>query len=358
MVESRLQFWPPGRWRAAVWMTICLWLLGAATVETRAAQTGLMKAEFVVDSPAFDFSHSPSIVETKDGLLAAWVSGTQERALDVSLWMSRFKDGKWSKPQIIADGLILDERVRHPVWNPVFFQPKKGPLNLFFKIGPAPESWWGMVMASPDNGHTWGPPRRLSNNALGPIRSKPIEFKDGSVACGSSTESAGWQVRFERSEAPPFTWWSKSSPLNNAMEFAAIQPVLLPQRNGKLQMLCRTKQGVIAETWSTNKGVTWGKLQRTSLPNPNGAIDGIVLLEGMSLLVYNHSATDRSTLDVATSPNGENWRSSMVIESQKGGEFSYPSVIQTSDGLVHVVYSWNKRRIKHVVFDPWQFRTP
>jgi predicted neuraminidase len=40
-----------------------------------------------------------------------------------------------------------------------------------------------------------------------------------------------------------------------------------------------------------------------------------------------------------------------VLESEPG-EYSYPAIIQTSDGLVHATYTWKRQRIKHAVIDP------
>jgi predicted neuraminidase len=76
------------------------------------------------------------------------------------------------------------------------------------------------------------------------------------------------------------------------------------------------------------------------------------LADGRALLVYNHTARGRSPLNVAVSEGANLWKAALVLENEPGGEFSYPAVIQTSDGLVHVTYTWKRQRIKHVVLDP------
>jgi predicted neuraminidase len=85
--------------------------------------------------------------------------------------------------------------------------------------------------------------------------------------------------------------------------------------------------------------------------NPDSGFDAVVLKDGMRLLIYNHSTTARTPLNVAVSDDGKIWKSGPVLETEPG-EYSYPAVIQTSDGLVHVTYTWKRKRIKHVVIDP------
>jgi len=57
---------------------------------------------------------------------------------------------------------------------------------------------------------------------------------------------------------------------------------------------------------------------------------------------------------VAVSNDGRKWDAALELENEKG-EFSYPAVIQAADGLVHVTYTWNRKRIKHAVLDPSKF---
>ena len=124
--------------------------------------------------------------------------------------------------------------------------------------------------------------------------------------------------------------------------------------DGRLQALGRTRQGRIFETWSGDQGQTWSELKLTALPNPSAGTDAVTLKSGAHLLVYNHNVgpRDRSPLNVAVSKDGKEWQAALVLENDPGREFSYPAVIQTKDGRVHVTYTWRRQRIKHAVIDP------
>jgi len=61
---------------------------------------------------------------------------------------------------------------------------------------------------------------------------------------------------------------------------------------------------------------------------------------------------DRSPLNVAVSDDGEHWKAALVLEDEPKQRFSYPAVIQTSDGMVHILYTWKRKKMKHVVVDP------
>ncbi len=99
-----------------------------------------------------------------------------------------------------------------PCWNPVLHQAPDGPLVLFYKVGPSPDTWWGMLTTSSDEGQTWSSPRRLPPGILGPIKNKPLAQADGSLLCGSSTEHDGWRVHFERTTDLGKTWSGRGHP--------------------------------------------------------------------------------------------------------------------------------------------------
>jgi predicted neuraminidase len=317
------------------------------------ASPAIVKAEFIAEKPSFASSHASTIVETRDGLVAAWFGGSEERSPDVSIWLSHNDGRGWTAPEEVANGIDEKNRRRYPCWNPVLFLRKNSDLLLFYKVGPSPESWWGMVKVSDNSGKTWSKSKRLPKGIVGPVRNKPIEMADGTLLCGASSEDAGWRVRMEQTKNP-MKGWQHSPHLNGALEYAAIQPTILEHGEGKLQILCRTKQGKVTECWSTNNGATWSRMLATALPNPNSALDAVMLREGSALLVYNHLKQGRNMLNVAVSPDGSSWKAAVTLENEPG-EFSYPAVIQTSDGLVHVTYTWKRQRIKHVVLDPAKF---
>jgi predicted neuraminidase len=316
-----------------------------------AENPGVVKSEFVYEQAPFPSCHASTIVATKNGLAAAWFGGTDEGERDVGIWFSRNTGGSWSQPVEVANGK-QETGERYPSWNPVLFQPKEGPLLLFYKVGPRPSNWWGMLITSADGGTSWTKPRRLPDGILGPVKNKPVQMADGSLMCPSSTEDKGWRVHLETTRDFGLTW-SRTEALNDGQEFAAIQPSILTYPSGKMQLLCRSRQGRITEVWSEDGGKSWGRMSATSLPNPSSGTDAVMLKDGRALLVYNHTAKGRSPLNVAISSDGKTWQQALVLENQPG-EYSYPAVIQSADGLVHVTYTWKRQRIKHVVIDPRQ----
>jgi predicted neuraminidase len=208
-----------------------------------------------------------------------------------------------------------------------------------------------MARRSTDGGRTWSAPERLPDGILGPIKNKPIQLSDGDLLSGSSTEHDGWRVHFERSTDGGRTW-TATPPLNDGRTVGAIQPSLLTYADGRIQAIGRSRtSGRIFETWSSDAGRTWTPLAMTTLPNPNAGIDAVTLRDGRQLVVYNHTERGRSPLNVAVSRDGRTWTPVLVLENEPGLEFSYPAVIQTSDGLVHVTYTWRRQRIRHAVID-------
>lgn len=309
---------------------------------------GVVRSELIFEDAPTPKCHASSIVSTKSGLVAAWFGGKDEGARDVGIWVSRHAGEAWSAPTRVARG--MDGGEPSPCWNPVLFQPKSGPLLLFYKVGPGPDRWWGMLTTSEDGGANWAEARRLPDGILGPIKNKPIVTADGALLCPSSTEDEGWRVHFERTADLGRTW-QKTGAVNDGRTFGAIQPTILSLANERLLALCRSRQGKITETSSEDGGKTWGPMTATSLPNPNSGIDAVTLADGRHLLVYNHTAEGRSPLNVAVSEDGKAWRAALVLEDEPG-EYSYPAVIQAEDGRVHVTYTWRRERIKHVVIDP------
>jgi predicted neuraminidase len=308
-----------------------------------------MKSEFIFVKAPFEQCHASTIAESKGTLVSAWFGGTGEGHPDVGIWSSRYEQERWSAPLQVAKGTQSDGSPV-PCWNPVLFQPKSGPLLLFYKAGPSPRKWWGMIMYSEDGGIHWSEPRALPNGILGPIKDKPVELADAEILCPSSTEDHGWQIHFERTSGLGQAW-SATDPVNDGKDVSAIQPTLLRHRDDRLQALCRTRQGRIFQTWSTDHGKTWSQLTPTLLPNPNSGIDAVSLKDGRHLLVYNHTTKGRSPLNVAVSADGEKWQAALVLENDPG-EYSYPAVIQADNGLVHIAYTWRRLRVKHVVLDP------
>lgn len=323
------------------------------------AQINLVKSaeKMVYDTPPFKECHASTIVEVdENNFLMAAFGGSREGKNDVSIWLSQGNGTVWKKPVLIDTGLAENKEL-YPCWNPVLFQSMEGTLSLFYKVGPSPREWWGMVKTSDDMGKTWSKGIRLPQDILGPIKNKPVQLADGTILSPSSTETRtseglNWKVHIEKSVDDGKSW--TKIPIDQQSPYDVIQPSILVLEDQRLQILCRSRDNAVMQAFSEDQGSTWSPVTPTELPNPNSGTDALTLSNGQHLLVYNptkRGKNGRAKLAVAISQDGVDWKDVVMLEDQKNGEFSYPAVIESSDGKIHISYTYNRKNIKHVVLE-------
>lgn len=372
----------PGRFRATIMKMGHFWLFSLLSAAVAVTLAGAVRAargpgaaenpaltgrpqqptripaevsEFIFAQAPFEQCHASTLVELPDGdLLAAWFGGPREGDRNVAIWGARRSHGVWSAPQELAreKGVAC--------WNPVLFRLRDR-LWLFYKYGTSPKTWRGAYRTSSD-GNSWSAPTYLLLSSppggpelLGPIKDKPILLANGDVLAGSSVETpTTWQCWVEISHDACRTW-TKYGPIGvPGAPYGIIQPTVWETASGRLKMLTRSTEriGFICEAESADGGKTWTAARPTNLPNPNSGIDAVKMTDGTVALVYNHTHAGRTPLDVAFSrDDGRTWSPPYVLEDQPG-EYSYPAIIQTRDGMLHITYTWQRRRIKHVAIDP------
>ncbi len=315
--------------------------------------------EFLYKRASFPECHSASIVETKKGdLVATYFGGTKERNPDVCIWVSRKLKGKtdWTPPQMVADGVFSPD-YREACWNPVIYEMPNGELRIYFKIGVNVAKWKGWLVRSKDGGKTWGKREQLPDTIYGPIKNKPILNK-GRLISPTSDERDGWKLYFEYSDDLGKTW-KRTAYVDAEQGIKAIQPSIIVLPDGRLEALCRTRSRHIGVTYSNDNGETWSKLTFIDTPNNNSGIDAVNLQDGSYALICNDWPIEpdkekgaRTPLSIMRSQDGIHWNHWITLEDSPILQYSYPSIIQSRDGHIHVVYTWRRQRVKHVELIP------
>lgn len=310
----------------------------------------IVKEEFTFseDSRPFNNCHVSTIVEVgRDEFLVAYWGGSKEGASDVKIYTQRLKHGSWSSP------VAVEEEPTATVWSPVLFKAHNQ-LLLFFRVGPSFQTWTGCMRRSFDDGLTWSERELLPAGILGPVKNKPLLLKNGDLLCGSSMQS--WNAWASWMEVTPDIGktWKKHGPIkvpNHSM--SVLQPAPYYTQRGHLRALMKSHEhiGRICMSESRDDGCTWSDAVPTELPNPDSAIDAVKLFDGRLVLVYN--VTSRGILKVGVSyDDGDSWKEVLTLENTQGMEYSYPAIIQASNGLIHITYTHNRTQIKHVVLQP------
>jgi len=363
----------------------------------------ITKDEFLYEKAAFPQCHAATIVETRKGdLVASYFGGQHERHPEVCIYVSIKKKGakEWSAPILAGDGVFSDGS-RKACWNPVITEMPNGELWLFYKIGINVKDWTGWLVKSKDGGRTWSKREELPKGFLGPVKNKP-ELVDGRLLCPSSTEDNGWKFHMEIYDLKTKQWkyvgpveaeqamrcedmQTATAPgtvtvpgaftpgkkedieapdaggvadKNGMHPIDCIQPSILKLKDGRLQVLMRTRNGKIATSFSCDKGDTWSKVTLLDVPNNQSGTDAVTLKDGRHVLIYNDfqpfpgtKKGVRTPLSIAISDDGIHWRHALTLEDSPISQYSYPSIIQGKDGKLHAVYTWRRLRVAYKEID-------
>lgn len=340
-------------------VTVTILLCAAALPSAAGIRLKLLYQEYVYQPGDFPSCHASTIAETSQGeLLAAFFGGPYEGHPDCCIWLSRRGPEGWSEPVKVADGMT--DSVKVACYNPVLFQIPGGDLLLFYKVGENVQAWKGYLIKSSDGGHTWTSPEQLPGEFLGPVRNKPVLLGDRLI-CGSSLEKGGWRVYIEETDKN-CSHWTRTGPLNDMTgPVQIIQPTFFHHKGDDGEqtwsIYCRSRRSgdPIMSSSSPDCGHYWSEVFPTALTSNNSGIDGISIEEGKHLLVYNHPTAEkpaaRTPLVIALSDDLKEWRDELILEDAPDAEFSYPAVIRSADGLIHIVYTDRRTRIKHAVVE-------
>jgi predicted neuraminidase/peroxiredoxin len=307
--------------------------------------------------PGAAVHHCSTIAEAPNGdLLCLWYGGSFESADDQALFLSRLKksDRSWTAPTPLIQNPDM------PPGNAILFRDPKDRLWIVWgrMEGSRPTrrgTGWGhcrlLVRSSTDGGLTWSADREWPDTLGWLPRNAPIALKDGSfvlpMSIDTKTESGSVLARLNADGAT----WSRVGGLFDHGE----QMTLVQRNDGILLAYGRNKPFIVASE-SHDAGATWSKTVPTTLKCPGSAICMIRLKSGRLLVAHNdNDGEDRATLAIHQSEDeGRTWKDEKILEMEpdkERGEYSYPCLLQTSDGMIHITYTCRRYSIKHVAFN-------
>ncbi len=266
------------------------------------------------------------------------------------LFLSRRKKGSrfWSKPEIIV------RSPGKPPGNAILFTDKRNRIWLVWgrMDGTQPMlrgTGWDQCRlfyrTSDDNAATWTKDEPFYHDTLGWLpRNLTLPLADGALILPLSDELHGHGVdlSFFLSTKDNGATWTQSGIMRGGE-----QPTFIERSDGSLVAFLRTRPNIL-QSESKDGGKTWSEPHPTQFKNPDAGISVRRLKNGHVILVFNNQDNSRTPLHIALSTDeGRTWSEPLRLETNPG-EYSYPSVLQTSDGTIHIIYTFRRYSIKHL----------
>jgi predicted neuraminidase len=343
---------------------------GAGSPETESARRAnaepVFRERFASRSDTAEVHAATAYIHRADGLTAFWYGGSREGASDVAVYSARLEDSGWDQPRVVVERnqmtAQLSRKIRK-IGNSIVHQHPDGRLWLFF-VTVSVGGWAGSsinLIESADNGLTWSPAKRLVTspffNLSTLVKGSAFRYADGTVGLPVYHEFVGKFGELLRLD-PTGRVIGKTRFTSGRH---ALQPeiaVLTKEKAVGLLRYAGPPPSRVLYTFSEDSGRSWSTPQKLHLPNPDSAIDVLALPDGRILAVLNDIEDARWRLVLAQSDNqGRDWRTIKVLEHEqdavnpKRHEFSYPWLLRSDDDVFHLLYTWNRSRIKHIEFN-------
>ena len=371
-------------------------------------------ARFVSSEPG-QAVHAASLAELRDGRLrAVWFSGSREGAGDVAIKTAILNSEslRWSPETTLFDR----ERLQRDLWryvkkigNPVMARLPDGSLMLWM-VNVSLGGWAGSSISwarSTDDGASWSDLRRLVTSPFLNIstlaKGAPFFYQNGQIGLPVYHEFITKSAEILRLSPEGQIVDKSRIPASQT----SLQPVALVQDALRAQLYMRSGRSIaVMASDTTNAGKAWSATRATSWPNPDSALAGVVTAAGDQWLAFNPNPTNRQALALLKTGRGGSFEGAMpwTVESASDAEtrlpvsryerlladeleahgasqaqiragvdsakhqlcgpdtclqeFSYPHLLQSRDGYLHLVYTWHRSQIKHVRLDPGQILQP
>ena len=304
----------------------------------------------------FSSCHCSVVLELDNGdLLVGYYAGSGEARPDAAWVLARRKAGAdaFGPLQVVAD------TPGKPEGNGILFQNREGAVLVVYgtmhgKLDgpPGPGVRWVTcdlrMKASGDRGASWSEVRMIEEDLGHVPRCKPIRLRSGEIIFG--TEYRGGHSRLWISGDEGATW-EMAGPIAGERN---QHPSLIEREDGSILALLRPAGGqhCVLQSVSTDGGRTWSPAERTALTSPFAALDAVRLADGRVALAWNRNPDARNPLTLALSEDGgRTWP--YVRDLLTGeGQFHYPALIQTGDGLLHLTFTNNRKTIDHMALPP------
>jgi predicted neuraminidase len=326
------------------------------------------RAQFIPETAAPSV-HAGSAILLNDGNLRAfWFAGSREGATDVVIQTAVLdtKAGNWSNPEVVIDRVAAEKdlsRYIKKLGNPLPVRSSQGKLQLYF-VTVSVGGWAGSSiswMESSDEGTSWSRPQRLITspalNLSTLIKAPGFDFADGTLGLPVYHE---WMGKF--GELIRIDGGRVIDKRRMSSGRALLQPIVFIDAPEKAVAYFRQARSAgpprIASAQTENAGQSWVSGVDLDLANPNAAIAGLQLSNGDRLIALNDLESGRYRLVLAIAPAGTgNWNVIAEVESDQTlinglhREFSYPSLLLGANGEVHLLYTYDRKKMKHIQFD-------